>query len=177
MEGVKMSLPAYLFLYDENGILVPGNCIIPGREGAIEVMNSSYGMRQGVDSHTGSMTGTRQHDPVIIHKQLDKLSPYLAVALCESKRLQKAVIKYYETVDEGLEVEIYSITLNSVVISSVDFTHVYYPGSSSPNMHEVVGFGFRGIEWNYVRGNIKYDDAWMKPAPQQKTNQHEPGQQ
>ncbi|POZ19663.1 type VI secretion system tube protein Hcp [Lelliottia aquatilis] len=161
-----MSLPAYLFLYDENGMQVVGDCMVLGREGAIEVMNSSYGVRQGVDGFTGSMTGSRQHDPVIIHKQLDKVSPYLAVAVCQSKRLQKAVIKYYEIVEAGIVVEIYNITLESVVISSVDFTHVYYPGSSNPNMHEVVGLRFRGIEWNYVRGNIKYDDAWMKPAPE-----------
>lgn len=99
-----------------------------------------------------------------VHKQLDKVSPDLAVAVCEGKRLQKAVIKYYETIEAGIEVEIYNITLEDVVISSVDFTHVNYPGSSSPNMHEVVGLRFRDIEWNYVRGNIKYNDAWMKPA-------------
>lgn len=161
-----MSLPAYLFLYDENGMQIPGDCMALGREGAIEIMNSSYGVRQPVDRVTGSMTGCRVHDPITLHKQLDKVSPYLAVAVCESKRLQKAVIKYYEIVEAGIEVEIYNITLESVVISSVDFTHVYYPGSSNPNMHEVVGLKFRGIEWNYVRGNIKYDDAWMKPAPE-----------
>lgn len=157
-----MSLPAYLFLYDENGMQITGDCLASGRESAIEIMNSSYGVRQGVDSCTGSMTGARQHDPVTIHKQLDKVSPYLAIAVCEGRRLQKAVIKYYEIIEAGIETEIYNITLESVVISSVDFSHVYYPGSTSPNMHEVVGLRFRGIEWNYVRGNIKYDDAWMK---------------
>lgn len=39
-----MSLPAYLFLYDEYGMQVNGGCQAPGREGAIEVMNSSYGL-------------------------------------------------------------------------------------------------------------------------------------
>jgi len=28
---------------------------------------------------------------------------------------------------------------------------------------------FISLEWNYVRGNIKYDDAWMKPAKQNET--------
>ncbi|WP_312999263.1 type VI secretion system tube protein Hcp [Leclercia sp.] len=164
-----MSLPAYLFLYDENGMQIPGDCMALGREGAIEVMNSSYGVRQPVDSNTGNMTGCRQHSPLVIHKQLDKTSPFFAIAVCEQKRLQKAVLKYYEIVEAGIEVEIYNIKLESVVVSSVDFTHVYYPGSSTPNMHEVVGLRFRGIEWNYVRGNIKYDDAWMKPAKQIET--------
>lgn len=81
-----MSLPAYLFLYDENGMQINGGCTALGREGAIEVMNSSYGIRVGVDSHTGSLTGTRQYDPLIIHKQLDKTSPYLANAISESRR-------------------------------------------------------------------------------------------
>ena len=166
-----MSLPAYLLLYDENGMQIVGDCMALGREGAIEVMNSSYGVRQRIDSCTGSMTETRQHDPVTIHKQLDKVSPYLAIAVCEGRRLQKAVIKYYEIMDAGIEIEVYNITLESVVISSVDFSHVYYPGSTTPNMHEVVGLGFRGIEWNYVKGNIKYDDAWMKPKKEEQKTQ------
>jgi len=109
------------------------------------------------------MTGTRQHSPFKIHKQLDKTSPWFAVAICESRRLQKAIIKYYEIKEAGVETEVYRVTLESVVIMSVDFTHVYYPGSSSPNMHEVIGLRSRAIEWNYIAGNIKYDDAWNKP--------------
>lgn len=105
-----------------------------GREGAIEVMNSSYGVRQPVDSNTGSMTGCRQHSPVVIHKQLDKTSPFFAIAVCEQKRFQKAVLKYYEIIEAGFEVEHYRVTLDSVVTSAIDFTHVYYPGSSSPDM-------------------------------------------
>ena len=73
--------------------------------------------------------------------------------------------------DAGIEIEVYNITLESVVISSVDFSHVYYPGSTSPNMHEVVGLRFRGIEWNYVKGHIKYDDAWMKPKKEEQQTQ------
>lgn len=165
-----MTLPAYLFLYDDHGVQINSDCQAPGREGAIEVLNSSYGLRQSVDSFTGSMTGTRQHDPIKIHKQLDKTSPFFAIAVCESRRLQKAVLKYYETSEAGFEVEVYSITLKSVVISSVDFTHIYYPGSSVPNMHEVIGLRFREIEWNYHKGNIKYDDAWIKPSKQQENN-------
>ena len=157
-----MSLPAYLFLYDENGTQIKGDCMVQGREGAIEIMNSSYGVRQSVDSHSGNLTGTRQHDPITIHKQLDKISPYFAVAVCESRRLQKAVIQYYETIESGIESIIYEVRLENIVISSVDFTHVYYPGSSSPNMHEVVGIRFKSIEWYYKKGNITYSDSWMK---------------
>ena len=157
-----MSLPAYLFLYDENGMLVNGGSLSPGRQGAIEVMSSSYAVSQDVDSHTGSMTGTRQHSPYIIHKQIDKISPYLAVCVCESRRLQKAEIRYYNINEAGIEFEIYRVTMESVVIMSVSANHTYIPGSNSPNMVETVGIRFRSIEWHYIEGVIKYGDSWMK---------------
>lgn len=157
-----MSLPAYMFLYDENGMLVSGGCTALGREGAIEVMSSSYGVHQNVDSHTGSMTGTRQHSPFVIHKQIDKISPYLAVCVCESKRLQKAEIRYYEINEAGIEREVYRINLESVVVMGVSANHTYIPGSNNPNMLETVSFRSRGIEWFYLEGMIKYGDLWMK---------------
>ncbi|ASV55141.1 type VI secretion system effector [Lelliottia jeotgali] len=157
-----MSLPAYMFLYDENGMLVSGGCTALGREGAIEVMSSSYGVHQNVDSHTGSMTGTRQHSPFVIHKQIDKISPYLAVCVCESKRLQKAEIRYYEINEAGIEREVYRINLESVVVMGVSANHTYIPGSNNPNMLETVSFRSRGIEWFYLEGMIKYGDSWMK---------------
>lgn len=166
-----MSLPAYMYLYDENGMLVNGDCTAPGREGAIEVMSSSYGVAQPVDSNTGSMTGTRQHSAFTLHKQIDKLSPYLAICVCESRRLQKAEIKYYETDAAGIEREVYRVTLDSIVIMYVNAAHTYIPGSNSPNMIETVGISFRGIEWFYLEGMIKYSDSWMKPQERQQKQQ------
>ena len=157
-----MSLPAYLFLYDENGMLVSGGCTALGREGSTEVMSSNYSVSQTIDSNTGSMAGTRQHSPYVIHKQIDKLSPYLAVCVCEGRRLQKAEIRYYETTDAGIEREIYRVTLESIVIMAVNCSHTYIPGSNSPNMLETIAIRFRGIEWFNLTGMIKYADLWMK---------------
>ncbi|HGP2806982.1 TPA: hypothetical protein ACLGPB_004148 [Salmonella enterica] len=33
-----MSLPAYMYIYDENGQQIKGSCMALGREGAIEIM-------------------------------------------------------------------------------------------------------------------------------------------
>lgn len=162
-----MSLPAYLFLYDENGMLLNGGSLALGREGAVEVMSSSNGVSQPVDTHTGRMTGTRQHAPYIIHKQVNKLSPYLAICICEGRRLQKAEIKYYEINAAGIEREIYRVTLEGVVIMSVNANHTYIPGTNSHNMIETVSLCYNSIEWYYLDGVIKYSDAWSKPAPQQ----------
>lgn len=157
-----MSLPAYLFLYDENGVQIKGDCILPGREGAIEVMSSRYAVSQSVDGHTGSITGSRMHQPFVIHKQIDKTSPFLAIAVCESRRLQKAEVRYYTTNDAGIETASYRVLLDGVVVMSVEASHSYISGSNNPNMLETIALRFRGITWEYIAGNIQYGDSWMK---------------
>lgn len=91
-----MSLPAYLFLYNENGVQIKGSCMTSGREGAIEVMNTQHGICLPVDPHTGSLTGNRMHEPVIINKEVNKSSPYLFDFVCTGKRLKTAIIRFYE---------------------------------------------------------------------------------
>ncbi|MDR3433485.1 MAG: type VI secretion system tube protein TssD [Rouxiella aceris] len=163
-----MSLPAYMYIYDETGSNIKGSCVALGREGAIEVMNSSYGVIQNTCSNTGSLIGTRQHNAFTLHKQIDKTSPYFANAVCQSKRLQKAVIHYYDINDAGKEYEIYRITLDSIVIMYANASHSYISGSNSPNMLESIGIRYGSIEWFYLDGNIKYEDEWNKAPKQNK---------
>lgn len=159
-----MSLPAYMYLYDENGTQIMGSSMVQGRIGAIEVFSSSYGVHQDTCSNTGKLMGSRQHHPFTIHKQIDKTSAYFAAAACQSRRLQKAVLHYYDTNEAGMEYEIYRITLNSIVIMSVNASHIYIPGSQSSGMIENINIRYSGIEWFYVAGHIKYDDDWSRPV-------------
>jgi type VI secretion system secreted protein Hcp len=55
MEDYRYDTASIFILYDDHGVQVNSDCQAPGREGAIEVLNSSYGLRQSVDSFTGSM--------------------------------------------------------------------------------------------------------------------------
>lgn len=159
-----MSLPAYMCIYDEKGNQIKGNCMAQGREGAIEIMHSGYGVYQLTCASTGKLTGGRQHNPFILHKEIDKTSPFFAVAVCQSRRLQKAVIHYYEINEAGVEHEIYRVTLNSIVIMSVNASHDYIPGSHMHGMMENIAISYSGIEWFYIEGNIKYDDDWSRPV-------------
>lgn len=54
-----MSLPAYMFLYDENGNPIKGGSNVAGREGAIEILNSNYHINQVCCSNTGKLMGAR----------------------------------------------------------------------------------------------------------------------
>ncbi|MEJ5072066.1 type VI secretion system tube protein Hcp [Enterobacter ludwigii] len=158
-----MSLPAYMYIYYENGTQIRGSCMALGREGSIEIMNSSYGVYQNTCNNTGKLMGARQHQGFVLHKEIDKTSPYFAVAVCQSRRLQKAVIHYYDINEAGIEYEIYRVTLSSLVIMSVNASHAYMPGSHTSGMLENIVISYAGIEWFYLEGNIKYDDDWSKP--------------
>lgn len=172
-----MSLPAYLFLYDENGRLISGTGggivseTLEGRLGGIEIMSSQHGVYQPVDATTGRMGGTRHHNSFVLHKQVDKVSPLLNDAVCTGKTFQKAIIKYYETNSAGVEAEIYRITMERVVIASVNFSHAYIQGSHTPNMLEVIGLRYNLIEWLYVPSVIKCDDAWYREDKPETQNQ------
>lgn len=62
-----MSLPAHMFLYDENGNPIKGSCNVSGREGAIEILNSNYHIHQACSSSTGNLMGAREHGAFTIH--------------------------------------------------------------------------------------------------------------
>lgn len=65
-----MSLPAYMYIYDENGQLIKGSCMALGREGAVEIMNSSYGVYQNTCRNTGKLMGSREHNALPCTKRL-----------------------------------------------------------------------------------------------------------
>lgn len=166
-----MSLPAYLLLYDEYGMLIGNNNkssesmmnkLSEDRRNGIEIMSSQHGVYQPADGTTGRLCGTRQHNSYILNKQLDKHTPMFNDAVCTGKVFHKAVVKYYETSDAGVETEVYRVTMGRVVITSTDFSHAYVPGSRSPNMLEIIGLRYNSIEWFYIPGVIKYDDAWRR---------------
>ena len=65
-----MSLPAYMFLYDENGVLMQGACEASGRIGATEISTSQFGVSQGMDSFTGRFSGRVSMNPLHSAKRL-----------------------------------------------------------------------------------------------------------
>jgi len=75
-----MSLPAYLFLYDENGVLLPGACNVAGRIGSTEISSSQFKVFQAMDGCTGRFGGARQFEPFTFRKEIDKLTPLLFIA-------------------------------------------------------------------------------------------------
>ncbi|MBT1649166.1 Hcp family type VI secretion system effector, partial [Klebsiella pneumoniae] len=87
-----MSIPAHLWLEDENGSPILGSCLMPLRLGSIELKSFSHGVTIPVDPNWGKLTGTRIHQPVTIVKEFDQTTPLLYRAVCEGRTMKKATI-------------------------------------------------------------------------------------
>lgn len=153
-----MSVPAHLWLEDENGSPIVGSCTMPTRLGSIELNTVMHNITIPVDQHTGRLTGTRVHTPISVQKEFDRTTPVLFRALCQARTLKSATIRMYRINDAGIEVEYFNITLENVKISSI--SPALLPGGHASTHLENIELRYETITWKYVDGNIVFKDGW-----------------
>lgn len=132
------------------------------RDGSIEIIGLSHGINLPVDSANGKITGTRQHSPMMIEKEVDSSTPYLYKAAATGQTLKSAEIKFYNINDAGQEVCYYSVLMENVRITGVNCSvpNVKLEGNNKMNHTESVSIQYEKITWKIVDGNIQYADAW-----------------
>ncbi|PKH25218.1 type VI secretion system tube protein Hcp [Enterobacterales bacterium CwR94] len=153
-----MSTPAHLWLTDENGSPIVGECKMPTRLGSIELKSLSHNINIPVDPHRGKLTGTRIHSPIVVEKEFDLTTPLLLRALCEGRKLKLATFRMYRINEAGIEVEYFNIQLENVKITEIS-PHLHSGGLSSTH-RESIKLRYETITWKYTEGNIVYRDAW-----------------
>lgn len=65
-----MSIPAHIWLTDENNSPLIGECLMPTRLGSTELKSFNHSVWIPADHNTGKLTGTRLHVPVKFEKKL-----------------------------------------------------------------------------------------------------------
>ncbi|MCI1899041.1 MAG: type VI secretion system tube protein Hcp [Enterobacter sp.] len=157
-----MSIPAHIWMYDEDDSPLVGECIMPTRLGSTEMKSFNHSIWIPTDHNTGKLTGTRLHTPITFEKEMDKLTPYLFRAVCAGRTFCKAIIKMYKINEAGIEFEYFNIELNNVKVTRV--SPVLFPlGVASVHLEEVE-LRYESISWKYVEGNIIYNDSWNERA-------------
>ncbi|MEN8141294.1 MAG: Hcp family type VI secretion system effector [Thermodesulfobacteriota bacterium] len=159
-----MAIPAYMWIKDDQGSTIDGPVAVSGREQSIEVLGFDHELRIPTDNDTGSLTGTRKHEPFELLKAFDNASPYLYKAVSKGQTLKQVVLSWYRIDDTGNETEYFRHKLEDVKITSV-----------SPCMHNVkdvdkeryphlekVSMRYAKITWTYVDGNIEFADSWTE---------------
>ncbi|PKE29054.1 type VI secretion system tube protein Hcp [Rahnella sp. AA] len=153
-----MSNPAYLWLTDENGSPITGNCEVVGRIGSIEIKSLSHNLTVPTDRNTGKLTGTRIHSPILFQKEFDRSTPILYRAISRGLMLKSAEIKMYRILDAGVETEYFNILMENVKITGI--TPSLHPGSGTGTHLENIEIRYESIQWKYVDGNIIFKDSW-----------------
>jgi len=157
-----MSIPAYLWLYDQNGVLIKGGSEVLNREGAIEVQSFTHGLSVPFDGNTGRLMSTRIHQTMGIVKEFDNSTPYLYRAVAKNEKLQKAIIKWYRINSAGVEEEFLNMAMEGLRLININ-PHMHNfklanGQSSAPT--ESIGLGYQKITWKYLDGNISFTDEW-----------------
>ena len=157
-----MSIPAYMWLTDENNSPLMGECLIPTRLGSTELKSFNHSVWIPTDNNTGKLTGTRLHVPITFEKEIDRLTPYLFRAVCQGRTLKAALSKMYRINEAGIEVEYFNIKMENVKITRI--SPILFPiGVASKHMEEIE-IRYESIEWIYCDGNIMFKDSWNEKA-------------
>ena len=114
-----MASNAYLTLKGQTQGEINGSVTQKGREGSILVHSFSNEIISPRDPTSGLPTGKRQHQPLLILKEIDQSSPKLWTALVNNENLITWVLRFWATGATGIEKEIYTITLTNASIASI----------------------------------------------------------
>ncbi len=157
-----MAIPGYMWITDDHGAPIEGTVKISGREHSIEVQGFSHEIYIPNDSDTGSLTGTRKHEPFTIMKNFCSATPILYKACCSGRLLQHVKLCWYQINDQGQEHEYFRHELtNARVVSMKPAMQDIKDKSKEAYGHlEQVAFRYEKILWQYLDGNISSEDEW-----------------
>lgn len=159
-----MPIPAYLWLKDDGGADIKGSVDVQDREGSIEIIGLGHGINLPVDSANGKITGTRQHAPMSIEKEVDSSTPYFYKAAATGQTLKSAEIVFYQINDAGQEAAYYSVLMENVKVTGVNcaIPNVKLGGNEKFNHVESISLQYEKITWKIHDGNIQFADAWKE---------------
>jgi len=145
-----VAVVAYLDLAGAKTGTVQGSVTQKGREGKIAVSAVDHSILSPRDAATGLASGKRQHQPLMISKEVDRSSPLLHQMQAFNDVAKKWELQFWRaSPTTGQEQQIFTIRLTNAVISSVH----------EQSLNEDVAFSYEKIEWVWVDGGITAMDS------------------
>jgi type VI secretion system secreted protein Hcp len=137
------------------------------REDTILVHSFSHEILSPRDPASGLPTGKRQHQPVLILKEIDRSSPPLWSALVSNENLVTFQLAFYAPVAAtGAEKLTSTITLTNASISSIaeSMPDNELAANAGLPLREQVTFTYQKIQWTWADGGITAMDDWVSPV-------------
>lgn len=166
-----MALNAYLTLKGQKQGTINGSVTQKGRENTILVHAYSNQILSPRDAASGLPTGKRQHNPIVIVKDVDKSSPLLWNALVNNENLTTWELKFWspalaEASGTGAETQIYTVRLTNANIASIRESMLdnQDPTNQKLPLRQEITFTYQKIEWVWNDGGITAVDDWQSPV-------------
>jgi type VI secretion system secreted protein Hcp len=125
---------------------IPGDSIVPGHVGEIDVATVSFGVSQTGIREAGGRASARRSSltTIAIVKFIDKSSPKLFLACATGQHIPTAVLTFRDVQAGANPFEFLIVTLSDVLISS------YSVGSGGDRPTESLNLSYSKIEYKYI---------------------------
>ena len=111
-----MARSGFLTVDGESSGPIPGDVVVAGYEGAMEVYGFHHEVLAVQDPATGLPVGNRQHRPLTVIKAIDKATPLLLGAMAQGERLTDVLLEIVTTAADGSVVPAYTIALRNAQV-------------------------------------------------------------
>ena len=168
-----MSGRVYLKLtFVEGGTAIEGESTVDSIGGVdvskfIECEGFTESMMTAQDAASRTPTGQRIFEPVIVRKWVDKSSPELAKALCETAKMI-GEFHFFRPSAENAQMELFfTVKIEDARVSAIKrflpeaATDIALAGK--PPL-ELVSFVFGKITWRHLPGNKEHTDTWRQQS-------------
>jgi type VI secretion system secreted protein Hcp len=169
-----MALDAYLILKGQKQGEIKGSVTQRGREGSILVHAYSSDIVSPRDPASGLPTGKREHEPIVIVKQVDQSTPLLWNALVNNENLTQWELRFWAPVTAaagsaagaGTEKQIYTVTLTNASIASIHefMDDNQIPAQANLPLQQEITFTYQKITWTWTNPALTASDDWETPA-------------
>lgn len=161
-----MTQNAYLRLKGVKSGEIKGSALARGRVGSIMVIAFDHAVSSPRDAHSGLPTGKRQHQPVLVTKEVDAASPLLWHMLVTNETISEWELRFWHPVVHGREMQYFTIQLVNACIASINMKMLddTDPAQASRKAREEIAFTYEKIIWRYEEGGITAADDWEAPV-------------
>lgn len=134
----------------------------------IECEGFNEGVSTAQDAASRTPTGQRIYDPLLVRKWVDKSSPELAKALCETAKVEGEFMFFRPSTENAQMEHFFTVKIEDARISSIkrflpEITNDVAQAGKPPL--ENVSFVFGKITWTHVPGNKVHTDNWRQQSP------------
>ena len=152
---------------------IKGNCTQTKREGWIEVIGFSHGIKSPRDAASGLASGKRVHGPVTGLVQLDKAFPPILNMLAQNEVITKIHFKFFaatqlgqRAIGAGNEYNVYDILLENAHVCEFQTRML---NNKNPELmryetYAEISFTYQKITWTWNDGGITAMDDWEAPV-------------